>query len=276
MCASCGCGDPENDHGDQRNILLSQVVQAAQAANLDLHNATQNIHDMAKGQVPIETVKKLLMPETVKDWAEWDAEREAEEEMEDAGASGAQAARHAIEERPRTRVVRRGSRFQQSHQNRRALRTSRRALWNHLTNGPNNGGHGFGGGVLSSLVGGLSAALGASDTAAGGKADKEKPKAAHLRAVHNVLHVIQPIHAAGHDHSHRAPATAQNSNPGIGKLLKGIVKRLQKDETGRFTGTSEDIHSHRQSDGGIVTHTHDGEKGHTHPGRNYGPSFHHR
>jgi hypothetical protein len=43
MCLSCGCGEPNEKHGDDRNITLDEVVAAAQAANVTPMQAAQNI-----------------------------------------------------------------------------------------------------------------------------------------------------------------------------------------------------------------------------------------
>jgi hypothetical protein len=43
MCASCGCGVPEDTHGDERNITWSQVQAAAQASNTTPAQVAQNI-----------------------------------------------------------------------------------------------------------------------------------------------------------------------------------------------------------------------------------------
>ena len=43
MCMSCGCMQPNNDHGDQRNITQRDLDQAAQAANISPEQAAQNI-----------------------------------------------------------------------------------------------------------------------------------------------------------------------------------------------------------------------------------------
>lgn len=47
MCANCGCGAPEATHGDDRNILWSQVVASADAVGISPAEAAQNIHEMA-------------------------------------------------------------------------------------------------------------------------------------------------------------------------------------------------------------------------------------
>ena len=50
MCANCGCGIPEDKHGDDRNIAWSEVVASAQANDLTPSQAAQNIFDMAREQ----------------------------------------------------------------------------------------------------------------------------------------------------------------------------------------------------------------------------------
>lgn len=43
MCVSCGCGQLNDDHGDQRNITLNDLRSAAQAADIDVQTAARNI-----------------------------------------------------------------------------------------------------------------------------------------------------------------------------------------------------------------------------------------
>ena len=43
MCISCGCGTPNDDHGDTRNITLQDLDQAAQAAGTTRDRVLQNI-----------------------------------------------------------------------------------------------------------------------------------------------------------------------------------------------------------------------------------------
>jgi hypothetical protein len=50
MCANCGCGIPEDAHGDDRNILWSEVVASAQAAGVSAADAARNISEMAERQ----------------------------------------------------------------------------------------------------------------------------------------------------------------------------------------------------------------------------------
>jgi hypothetical protein len=37
MCMSCGCGKPDDDHCDSRNITINDLKQAAAAAGLTLN-----------------------------------------------------------------------------------------------------------------------------------------------------------------------------------------------------------------------------------------------
>ena len=49
MCVSCGCGQPNEQHGDQRNITLNQLQQAAQAAGISVEQVANNIRQGAGG-----------------------------------------------------------------------------------------------------------------------------------------------------------------------------------------------------------------------------------
>ena len=48
VCMSCGCGEPNEQHGSADNITLAQMERAAQAADLDVETAADNIHALAK------------------------------------------------------------------------------------------------------------------------------------------------------------------------------------------------------------------------------------
>jgi hypothetical protein len=43
MCASCGCGSPNESHGDASNITLGQVQRAASSAGISPEDAANNI-----------------------------------------------------------------------------------------------------------------------------------------------------------------------------------------------------------------------------------------
>lgn len=45
MCLSCGCRVPDDDHGDPRNIVMKQVVDAAAAENGTVEAIMKNIDD---------------------------------------------------------------------------------------------------------------------------------------------------------------------------------------------------------------------------------------
>ena len=48
MCASCGCGEPNEQHGDSRHITLDQIQQAATAAEMSPLQVAQNMMDSVK------------------------------------------------------------------------------------------------------------------------------------------------------------------------------------------------------------------------------------
>lgn len=49
MCISCGCGKPNDDHGDSRNITLDDLNQAAAAAGTTRDRVLQNILGSTNG-----------------------------------------------------------------------------------------------------------------------------------------------------------------------------------------------------------------------------------
>lgn len=50
MCANCGCGIPEDTHGDERNIRWSEVVASAEANDISPKDAIENMRTMAEQQ----------------------------------------------------------------------------------------------------------------------------------------------------------------------------------------------------------------------------------
>lgn len=48
MCMSCGCGMPNDNHEDARNITQDDLDRAAQAANISREQAAQNIMDCCR------------------------------------------------------------------------------------------------------------------------------------------------------------------------------------------------------------------------------------
>ncbi len=43
MCLSCGCGEPNADHGDSRHITMEVLQKAAEAAEISPQEAAENI-----------------------------------------------------------------------------------------------------------------------------------------------------------------------------------------------------------------------------------------
>jgi hypothetical protein len=43
MCLDCGCGKPNDDHGDARHITMNQISDAAKASGISPQEAVQNI-----------------------------------------------------------------------------------------------------------------------------------------------------------------------------------------------------------------------------------------
>ncbi|HLL78255.1 MAG TPA: hypothetical protein VKT25_02075 [Ktedonobacteraceae bacterium] len=50
MCISCGCGEPNDDHGDSRNITLDDLNQAAAAAGTTRDRVLQNMMGGVSGE----------------------------------------------------------------------------------------------------------------------------------------------------------------------------------------------------------------------------------
>ena len=50
MCANCGCGIPEDKHGDDRNINWSEIVASAEANDMSPADAVRNMQTMAEQQ----------------------------------------------------------------------------------------------------------------------------------------------------------------------------------------------------------------------------------
>lgn len=50
MCASCGCGAPNDNHGDAANITLEDVEAAAKAAGVSPGQAADNIMSAASSR----------------------------------------------------------------------------------------------------------------------------------------------------------------------------------------------------------------------------------
>lgn len=50
MCLSCGCGEPNATHGDDRHITQDQLEAAAKAAEITPKEAADNIVSGLKGK----------------------------------------------------------------------------------------------------------------------------------------------------------------------------------------------------------------------------------
>jgi hypothetical protein len=48
MCMSCGCGRPDDQMGDDRNITANDLRAAADAAGITMEQAADNIHTAAR------------------------------------------------------------------------------------------------------------------------------------------------------------------------------------------------------------------------------------
>jgi hypothetical protein len=54
MCLSCGCGEPNDNHGDDRHITLDMLQEAAEAAEVSPEEAVNNI---------VETFRRAQAPQ---------------------------------------------------------------------------------------------------------------------------------------------------------------------------------------------------------------------
>jgi hypothetical protein len=45
MCLDCGCGEPNDRHGDDRHITMDDVKAAAAASEISVDEASRNIAD---------------------------------------------------------------------------------------------------------------------------------------------------------------------------------------------------------------------------------------
>jgi hypothetical protein len=52
MCMSCGCGEPHELHGDQRNITYADLKKAADASKIPVRKAVQNIEMTLRTKKP--------------------------------------------------------------------------------------------------------------------------------------------------------------------------------------------------------------------------------
>jgi hypothetical protein len=45
MCLTCGCMRPDDDHGDPAHITLADLKKAADAAEISVEEAAQNLQE---------------------------------------------------------------------------------------------------------------------------------------------------------------------------------------------------------------------------------------
>jgi hypothetical protein len=45
MCVSCGCGQYQDNHGDQRHITMNDIKAAAEAAGISAEDVAENIDE---------------------------------------------------------------------------------------------------------------------------------------------------------------------------------------------------------------------------------------
>jgi hypothetical protein len=45
MCLDCGCGEPNERHGDERHIIMDDVRAAAEASEISVEEAARNISE---------------------------------------------------------------------------------------------------------------------------------------------------------------------------------------------------------------------------------------
>jgi hypothetical protein len=48
MCLSCGCGQPNENHGNNDHITLADLEKAARASNISIEEAAGNIQEGAE------------------------------------------------------------------------------------------------------------------------------------------------------------------------------------------------------------------------------------
>jgi hypothetical protein len=45
MCLTCGCGEPNDNHGDSRHIIMDDLNNAAEAAEVSVDEAARNFQE---------------------------------------------------------------------------------------------------------------------------------------------------------------------------------------------------------------------------------------
>jgi hypothetical protein len=52
MCMSCGCGEPHERHGDDRNIVYADLKKAGDASRIPVKEAVRNIQKTLRTKNP--------------------------------------------------------------------------------------------------------------------------------------------------------------------------------------------------------------------------------
>ncbi len=63
MCLSCGCKEPDNQHGDLRNIVMQDVVDAAQADAARVPDTWRNMEETMREVLSGKLKSKVWEPE---------------------------------------------------------------------------------------------------------------------------------------------------------------------------------------------------------------------
>jgi hypothetical protein len=56
MCISCGCDEPEANHGNPKHVTLQQLRDAAEAAEVDMDQLLKNIEEGLKRYAGVRKV----------------------------------------------------------------------------------------------------------------------------------------------------------------------------------------------------------------------------
>jgi hypothetical protein len=63
MCLSCGCNEPDERHGDNRNIIMQDLVNAAQANNVPVSDVAKNLSSATKKVMDGKLTSSVYTPE---------------------------------------------------------------------------------------------------------------------------------------------------------------------------------------------------------------------
>ena len=63
MCLDCGCELPDESHGDERHILMKELVAAARANGGSVEDALRNIESTARKVLDGELTTAVEIPD---------------------------------------------------------------------------------------------------------------------------------------------------------------------------------------------------------------------